>query len=795
MAYSNGYAHRKAITVDYTKVASAADLTDYQLHINSTITAIKTVANGGYVINNSNYLDIRFELADGTKLSHEIVDYSPTTGALIAYVKIPTLSYTANTTIYMYFGKSLSSQEWDMEGTWSGYAYVNHLQPGTKYGAAYTTLNGIEYGFKTGAVDFVANQFGGASNPGEIDISADPSFTKYDGTYISGGTVNSGIACVGATNQTAYIMYSATSVHTRFSGMHASNATNYAVIRYSGGNWQYDNNTTWTNFTPVSTDVIVGKVFFTASENVAWAENLEGGNSWDSTGNATDVSSLDNGTDTTVPWASGYRRAFRGGVNSYVRVTGNSTNFPSNAMGCSFWLRTSDTEAGVYSYATSGNDNAILIYWDATNFTIYFGGYSASFAYSGHRNGAYHFIRVAVDHTTGDWGVRMDKTTIGSGTAVFGSASVATGGIAYHAQEQDSLDGGLSATQALAGDIIGFRLHPNNIFLSNAFTDTVYNNESSPSTFYSIGTTSTGVVGNDATHSHAADNLVLDQTYIIGTQDALHGHTTDNLDLVQKLAIIIQNALHGHTVDSVTLNQLFTLAIEDTVHAHAAEMLELEQRYIIGAHDALHGHTADNISLLQDFHIAVNDATHAHTVDNLLTSQVHYLLLADTLHSQTAEDLELLQKRFIWAEKAIHAQTADTLDFFQRHYLAVQDTTHAQLAESLLFLQRHYISVNDARHGQAVDNLTLIQDFKMSIDDTRHRQVADKIAKIFNWDELGKFFGVYKKDFAKGGDLTAEEIAAAVILKKDFTGSGNLNNINKEDPVLLKQKFVDKGLL
>lgn len=794
MAYShNGYAHRKAITVDYTKVSGSADLTDYKLQINSTITALKTVSNSGYVINNSNYLDIRFELADGTKLKHEIVDWSATTGALIAYVNIPTLSYTANTTIYMYFGKSLSSQEWDMEGTWSGYAYVNHMQPGTKFGAAYTTLNGIEYGFKTGALDFTANQFAGVSNPGEIGISADMSFTKYDGTYINPTDSNSGIACIGGTNQTAYVMYSATSVHTRFSGMPADNADHYAVIRYSGGNWQYDNNTTWTTFTPVSTDVIVGKVFFTASENVSWVENLEGGNSWDSTGNATDVSSLDNGTDTTSPW--GWRRAFRGGVNSWVRVTGNSTNFPSDAMGCYFWLRTSDTEAGVYSYATSGNDNAILLFWDATNITIFFGGYSASFAYTGHRNGAYHFMRVAVNHSDGGWAVYMDGSNIGSGTGVFGSASVATGGIAYHAQEQDSLDGGLSATQSLTGDLVGFRLHPNNATMSVGNYVTTYNNENSPSTFYSIGTTSTGASGADTTHSHTVDNLVLDQTYIIGILDALHGHTTDNLDLVQKLAIIIQNALHGHTVDSVTLNQLFTLAIEDTVHSHLAEMLELEQTYIIGAHDSLHGHIADNLSLLQDFHIAVQDATHAHSTENLLLSQVHYLLVNDTLHNHSADSLELLQQRFIWAEKAIHAQTADTLDFFQRHNIVVQDTTHAQLAEAIEFFQKHSIIVNDALHTQFVDHLAVIQDFKMSVDDAHHRQVAEKIAKIFNWDELNKFFGIYKKDFATGGDLSPEALVAATILKKHFTGVGDLNNINNEDPTILKQQFVNKGLL
>ena len=126
-AFSNGYGYRKSITVDNTKVAGSSDFTDFPILIKSTDDDLKSEANGGKV-KNGTHLDVRFELGDGTQLKHEIESYNATTGAIVAHVKIPTLGATADTTIYMYFGKNIVATEQDPTAVWnSGYLAVYHL--------------------------------------------------------------------------------------------------------------------------------------------------------------------------------------------------------------------------------------------------------------------------------------------------------------------------------------------------------------------------------------------------------------------------------------------------------------------------------------------------------------------------------------------------------------------------------------------------------------------------------------------------------------------------------------------
>jgi hypothetical protein len=56
--------------------------------------------------------DILFTASDGVgKLNHQIESYTASTGRLIAWVQIPTLSTTADTVIYIYYGNTSASNQ------------------------------------------------------------------------------------------------------------------------------------------------------------------------------------------------------------------------------------------------------------------------------------------------------------------------------------------------------------------------------------------------------------------------------------------------------------------------------------------------------------------------------------------------------------------------------------------------------------------------------------------------------------------------------------------------------------
>ncbi|WP_414838302.1 fibrinogen-like YCDxxxxGGGW domain-containing protein [Candidatus Nanosalina sp. VS9-1] len=127
---------------------------------------------------------------------------------------------------------------------------------------------GIDKGYVSGNLEWHANQWGGSSNTGEIDITCpggDSSCWFYSqgknftGTDIQ--SINNGIAVAEGGSTDYRIMYSAESVHSRFnSNPHNSNADHFIAVHYSGnGRWTYDDNGNLNTFIPRKTDIILGE--------------------------------------------------------------------------------------------------------------------------------------------------------------------------------------------------------------------------------------------------------------------------------------------------------------------------------------------------------------------------------------------------------------------------------------------------------------------------------------------------------------------------------------------------------
>ena len=76
--------------------------------------------------------DILFTASDGTtKLDHEIEKYVNTTGELVAWVEVRSLSGTTNTDIYLYYGNTNAVDQWNPTGAgvWEpNYVGVWHLK-------------------------------------------------------------------------------------------------------------------------------------------------------------------------------------------------------------------------------------------------------------------------------------------------------------------------------------------------------------------------------------------------------------------------------------------------------------------------------------------------------------------------------------------------------------------------------------------------------------------------------------------------------------------------------------------
>ncbi len=138
--YDFAWSHRSTITIDHTKVVGS-DQSSFPVLVHSTVPAWKSVGSGGFV-EQSNGNDILFTFDDGVSLpDYEIEKYDPATGELIAWVRVPMLSSTTNTTLYMYYGNASATTRQNKTGVWTNYVGVWHLPDGTTLSANDSTSN------------------------------------------------------------------------------------------------------------------------------------------------------------------------------------------------------------------------------------------------------------------------------------------------------------------------------------------------------------------------------------------------------------------------------------------------------------------------------------------------------------------------------------------------------------------------------------------------------------------------------------------------------------------------------
>jgi hypothetical protein len=126
---SIGYGYQRVIVIDHTKVANTDQL-NFPILFNTTDPDLASANNGGHVANPSGY-DIIFSLDPGgaTKLDSEIEQYNPANGQLVAWIRIPTLSHTTDTLVYVFYGNpNVTTPQQNPAGVWnSNYTAVYHM--------------------------------------------------------------------------------------------------------------------------------------------------------------------------------------------------------------------------------------------------------------------------------------------------------------------------------------------------------------------------------------------------------------------------------------------------------------------------------------------------------------------------------------------------------------------------------------------------------------------------------------------------------------------------------------------
>ena len=122
-----GFASYRELTVNSGYVCGSIDLEDFPLLVNITEDYLRSASLGGD-IQHPQAFDIMFTDSTGTQsLDFNIEAYDSTTGSLVAWVKVPTLSASSNTKVRMYYSKDSVTTSPASDILWQNYTAVYHM--------------------------------------------------------------------------------------------------------------------------------------------------------------------------------------------------------------------------------------------------------------------------------------------------------------------------------------------------------------------------------------------------------------------------------------------------------------------------------------------------------------------------------------------------------------------------------------------------------------------------------------------------------------------------------------------
>jgi len=150
------WSYRKQISINASMIDT--DLTNFPVLINTTDTDLRdnALANGNDIL----FIPSSVSWTNGScsqRYAHEVEKYVSSTGELVAWINVTSVSSSTDTTLYMYYGNTLcDSNKENREGVWDGnYLMVQHLNETT--GIHYDSTSNGHNGTANGGVTQNAN--------------------------------------------------------------------------------------------------------------------------------------------------------------------------------------------------------------------------------------------------------------------------------------------------------------------------------------------------------------------------------------------------------------------------------------------------------------------------------------------------------------------------------------------------------------------------------------------------------------------------------------------------------------
>lgn len=171
---SMGYAYERNITIDHTRVSGGEDLYNFPVLVNLNSQNFLQTSPTGQILN-VNGFDIIFTDGNYNKLDHQLEYYNGTNGDLIAWVRIPVLSYSSNTVIKILYGNPQITSDQSVSSVWdSHFKGVWHLDNNSLNDFTSFNKPGTPYNSPTYPAGTIYNSLGLNGTNQYVEVLNDP---------------------------------------------------------------------------------------------------------------------------------------------------------------------------------------------------------------------------------------------------------------------------------------------------------------------------------------------------------------------------------------------------------------------------------------------------------------------------------------------------------------------------------------------------------------------------------------------------------------------------------------------
>jgi len=304
----------------------------------------------------------------------------------------------------------------------------------------------------------------------------------------------------------------------------------------------------------------------------------------------------------------------------------------------------------------------------------------------------------------------LNHDSSGNGELILGGVSIATLTGSNFTGLNNTLYLGNRQDLARSFDGLVDEFRVSSVEISLTWEAAECNNQSSPSTFYSVSDeqiAGSTLLPTKLNQSQAIENLDLIQQHVLSISPLNQSQSINSLSLVQSNILIANDINQTQSIENLDLTQANNLSANGINQNQSIENIDLILANSLSINKIDQSQDIDNIDLIQQSDLIISDLSQAQQIDNITLSTSTILSIADLIQSQSIDKVNLIQQNTITIDGIDQGQALEQITLDSGVILAIADIIQNQSIESLNLTQTSIIAIDRLLQGQTIGNVTL----------------------------------------------------------------------------------------